>query len=53
MEPTKKLENATIALKILQKYNHINNDLQAYLYEVGEYGLGNRETLPTREEYGL
>lgn len=37
------IENAVEALKELQKYNRVHNDLESYLYEVVEWGLGNRE----------
>jgi hypothetical protein len=41
------------ALEVIQRYNHVNNDLQAYLYEVGKYGLGERDDMPKSEDYGF
>ena len=44
-------DNATTALKEIQKRNRLRNDLDAYLYEVVNYGLGNQEK-PDPADYG-
>jgi len=41
------------ALKITHRYNRLSHDLDAYLYEVVEWGLGNIEQEPNPEDYGL
>ena len=41
------------ALTVLRNYNRLKNDLDAYLYEITEYGLGNRKEFPNKEDYGI
>ena len=41
------------ALEILQKYNRIRNDTEAYLYTVAEWGLGICEKRPIPGDYGI
>lgn len=36
-----------------RKYNHIHNDLEAYLWEVIEYATGKTQEKPNRDDYGL
>lgn len=48
-----KLSNALFALAILKQYNRLSNDRDAYLYEIIEYGLGERNTLPNKSDYGF
>lgn len=43
--------NAQKALQEIQKYNHIRSDLDSYLYEVVEWGLGNRPNKPNYIHY--
>lgn len=47
------LERARAALGILQKYNPLHNDLEAYLLEVGEWGLGQRDDKPDPKNFGV
>ena len=44
-------ENSVEALKILQSLNPIRNDVDAYLYDIAEWGLGNRNEKPDPSEY--
>ena len=44
---------ATTALEEIQNYNGLRNDLDAYLYEIAEWGLGLREYAPNPDDYGL
>ena len=41
------------ALEEIRHFNRIHNDLEAYLFEVAEYGLGMIEEKPRRENYGI
>ena len=41
------------ALEIINQYNHINNDLQAYLFDLGEWGMGKIEHEPSPADFGL
>ena len=41
------------AVKLYQYYNHINNDLQAYQYEMGEWALGLSDKEPVPQYYGM
>jgi len=36
-----------------QEFNNLNNDLDAYLYDVAEYALGNIDTKPDPKDFGL
>ena len=47
------LTKACEAILIIEKYNHINNDLQAYLHEIAEWGLGEKSEKPNPKDYGL
>ena len=35
------------------EYNHIHNDLEAYLFHVAEWGLGTRGERPDPKSFGL
>ena len=48
-----KEERLIDALKEYQHFNPILNDLDAYLYELGKWGLGEEEDKPTREKFGI
>ena len=48
-----KEERLIDALKEYQHSNPILNDLDAYLYELGKWGLGEEEDKPTREKFGI
>jgi hypothetical protein len=41
------------ALEEIKKYNRLRNDLDAYLYEVADWGLGIRKEPPNPEDYGI
>lgn len=41
------------ALKIIQAFNGMRNDLDAYLYDIAEWGLGKRKDKPKKEDFGL
>lgn len=41
------------ALEEIKKYNRLRNDLDAYLYEVTNWGLGIREKAPDPDDYGI
>ena len=43
----------TEALEEYQKYNTIRNDLDAYLFALGEYALGESITDPDPKDYGI
>lgn len=38
-------------LKEMQEFNNLKNDLDSYLYELVEWGLGNREKHPDIDDY--
>ena len=42
-----------IALKEYQKYNRIRTDLDAYLFHMGEWALGEDDEKPKPEYYGI
>lgn len=48
-----KAVKAVNALKIIQEFNRLHNDKEAYLYEVAEWGLGARRTKPNPEDFGI
>ena len=48
-----RLDRAYTAITILQKYNRIHNDLEAYLWEVAEWGSGIRKDKPNPKDYGV
>lgn len=48
-----KLERAHTALKEIKKYNPLHNDLEAYLYDMAEWGMGNLEVRPSPSIFGL
>jgi hypothetical protein len=48
-----KVARLRAALLILQDYNPLHNDLDAYLIEVADWGLGERDTPPDPEAFGL
>lgn len=41
------------ALREYQRYNELHNDLEAYLYAMGEWALGEDPEKPNKEDYGL
>jgi len=41
------------ALQVYQEHNNIRNDLDAYLYELGEWAFGKSKNCPKSEDYGL
>jgi len=43
----------TEALREYQRFNRIGNDLDAYLYKLAEYALGESEIKPHPEDYGI
>jgi len=45
-----KVANMKEALEINKKYNHIRNDLDAYLFDLIEWALGNEEKPEPYEE---
>lgn len=47
------LKRATEALTEILKHHNIKNDLDAYLYEVARYGLGQVEKRPESKYYGV
>lgn len=47
----KDFDNMEEALKILQSLNPIKNYVDAYLYDIAEWGLGNMEQKPDPSEY--
>ena len=47
------LEKAREALREINQYNLIHNDLEAYLYEVTKWGLGVLDEKPKLEDFGL
>lgn len=42
-----------IALETCQQFNDIGNDLEAYLYELVDWALGNESEKPSAKDYGL
>ena len=46
-------EKAFWALSTIQSYNRLRNDLDAYLYEVAEYGMALRSTIPDIESFRI
>lgn len=53
VDVSKLFDRSCDALCILIKYNRLHNDLDAYLHEVAQWGLGRSSTQPTLEAYGL
>lgn len=47
------LKRAKEALKEIQKYNRISNDLDAYIWEMARYGLWQEENKPNPKDYGI
>lgn len=45
------LTKAYQALIIIRKFNRLKHDTDAYLYEVTQWGLGEREDKPKLEDY--
>ncbi len=44
---------AEIALAEIIKHNKIENDLQSYLYDVADWGLGKLKYKPNPKDYGV
>jgi hypothetical protein len=40
-----------LTLKELQQFNRLRNDIDAYLYELVEWGLGNKDKHPDINDY--
>ena len=49
----KEVEKMRDALKIHNKFNPIRNDLDAYLFELADYALGNNQKAPSQEDFGV
>lgn len=47
------MENRFEALKTLLQKNPLRNDLDAYLYEIANWGLGLRKDKPEKEDYAI
>ena len=47
------MEKAIEALEEIKKFNRLHNDLDAYLYEIANWGLGIIKDKPDKEDYGL
>lgn len=48
-----KLDRSCATFLILKKFNPLNNALDAYLYAVCEYGLGEIDKEPEPKDYGI
>ena len=48
-----KIKRMTNALEIIQEFNNLRNDTDAYLHSVIEYALGDIDEEPKPEDYGL
>ena len=46
-------DKAIEALEIIKRWNILRNDLDAYLREIANWGLGLRPTKPNESVYGL
>lgn len=46
------MENAIEALKIINKFNRIRNDIEAYLYSIAEWGIG-KAPKPDPKDFGI
>jgi hypothetical protein len=44
-------DKLTLALKEIQRHNQLKNDIDSYLYEVAEWGLGNKDEYPNINNY--
>jgi hypothetical protein len=50
---TTPLEKAQAALREIMRFNHLNTDLDAYLFEMAEWGMEIVEDRPRPESYGV
>jgi hypothetical protein len=41
------------ALRVYQKHNPLHNDIEAYLFALGEWALGVKDVKPDPEDYGI
>ena len=41
------------AIRIVMKYNRLHNDLDAYLYEICEWAIGEVPLKPKAEDFGI
>jgi len=41
------------ALKEINRYNHLSNDLEAYLFDLAKYGMGEDVEKPLPQSFGL
>ena len=48
-----RLHKADVALTEIEKYNPIRNDLDAYLYDIAEWGLGIIPDKPNPKDFGV
>ena len=44
---------AHAALQEINRYNRMHNDLEAYLFEIAKWGMGETEEHPKPESFGL
>lgn len=47
------LLDAREALQEIKRFNRLNHDTDAYLFDVAKWGLGERESRPTLDEFGI
>ncbi len=47
------LRRARVALSEIARYNNVRNDLDAYLSDLADWGMGEREQRPDPKQYGL
>ena len=53
MNGKEELQKMRFALEEIKKYNGLRNDLDAYLYELIEWALGEVDKKPKPESFGL
>lgn len=49
----REVEKLKIALAEIRSYNHIRNDLEAYLYQLANWGMEDVKDRPVPSDYGL
>ena len=50
---TNKMLKAQEALKEIKAFNRLRNDLDAYLYDLAEWGIGESISKPDRASFGI
>jgi len=50
-EEHQRMQRMAYSLRIIKEYNRLANDLDAYLYELCRYGLGETPFKPNRKDY--